>query len=406
MAFMSTSGHRETNPDEPIPGDLLANRAGAGARQMAHKIQHAPTRRNDGTRWADVDRWLTGAEGEEATAAELSRLPSAWTVLHDITVGSRGANLDHVVIGPAGVFVINTKHRPNANIEVSSAVRVNGHHTNYISACEGEAAVTAQRLEAALRRPVPVTLMLMFVGHSTLTDQGGTRPVQVGPLNAVVDWLLDQPEQLDGEDVDRIAWLARHPDVWLPPKGHPKAVRRTGPTPRPVRREAAERLDGEPTSRRSRGTKSRPRRQSSGAAKSLVSLLVTGAVVYGLIQVAPRIGDFFASTLTDVVSEAEVFKKDATTTAATNVFVPAVRKQFPVITNGVLTPRLASIATYTCATLSKHETTPNYDTLVNRHAEERLRGATPTQVRRVLKTATVTTCPNRSHLLDRAEGHR
>lgn len=393
-------------PADPIPGDLLANRAGAGARQMAEKIQHAPTRKDDGTRWADVDRWLTGAEGEEATAVELARLPHTWTVLHDITVGSRGANLDHVVIGPAGVFVINTKHRPNADVAVSDAVRVNGHHTNYIAAGEREATVVAQRLGDALRRPVPVMPVLLFVGHRTLTDKGGTRPVQVGPLDAIVDWLLAQPQRLNADDVDRVAWIARHPEVWLPPKGHPKAARRTGPASRPARPERVEGDEREPVRRQARAPRAKAkgsRKQSSGALRALVSLLLTAAVVYGLIQVLPRIGDFVGSKVTDVVSDAEVFGNDATKTAATKVFVPAVRKQFPVITNGVLTPRLASIATYTCTTLGENKSKPNYGALVSRHAEDRLRGATPAQVRRVLKTATLTTCPSRSYLLDRTK---
>jgi hypothetical protein len=56
-----------------------------------------------------IDRWRLGAEGEKATAKALRRLiRDGWTVVHDVDVG-RG-NLDHILVGPAGVFVLETKN--------------------------------------------------------------------------------------------------------------------------------------------------------------------------------------------------------------------------------------------------------------------------------------------------------
>jgi Nuclease-related domain len=53
-------------------------------------------------------RWLWGAAGEEWTAEELSRLGAGWQVFHDIPDG--GGNWDHVVVGPSGVFAIDSKN--------------------------------------------------------------------------------------------------------------------------------------------------------------------------------------------------------------------------------------------------------------------------------------------------------
>jgi hypothetical protein len=56
------------------------------------------------------ERWDKGTEAEEATATALIALPPSWAVLADLTwPGRRFENIDHVVIGPAGVFVIDTK---------------------------------------------------------------------------------------------------------------------------------------------------------------------------------------------------------------------------------------------------------------------------------------------------------
>ncbi|HVL80083.1 MAG TPA: nuclease-related domain-containing protein [Actinomycetota bacterium] len=52
--------------------------------------------------------WLKGARGEEAVGRLLSELePEGYRILHDIDTGH--GNLDHVVVGPTGVWAIETK---------------------------------------------------------------------------------------------------------------------------------------------------------------------------------------------------------------------------------------------------------------------------------------------------------
>lgn len=59
---------------------------------------------------ADSARWLRGAAGEVATAVLLEGLPARrWVVLHDRAIPGSAANLDHVVIGPSGVWVVDSK---------------------------------------------------------------------------------------------------------------------------------------------------------------------------------------------------------------------------------------------------------------------------------------------------------
>lgn len=58
----------------------------------------------------DPQRWLRGAAGEAATALILDRLPKRrYHVAHDRRVPGSGANVDHLVIGPGGVWVIDSK---------------------------------------------------------------------------------------------------------------------------------------------------------------------------------------------------------------------------------------------------------------------------------------------------------
>jgi Nuclease-related domain len=54
--------------------------------------------------------WQRGAHGERHTARQLRRLHrDGYVVFHDLAVPDSPANVDHVVIGPTGVFVIDSK---------------------------------------------------------------------------------------------------------------------------------------------------------------------------------------------------------------------------------------------------------------------------------------------------------
>jgi hypothetical protein len=53
-----------------------------------------------------MERWVRGAAGEERVGRILDAL-DGWQVYHDLATG-RG-NIDHVIIGPAGVFTVETK---------------------------------------------------------------------------------------------------------------------------------------------------------------------------------------------------------------------------------------------------------------------------------------------------------
>jgi Nuclease-related domain len=57
-----------------------------------------------------VTAWQRGAQGERHTARLLDRLTrDGFVVFHDFAVPDSSSNIDHLVIGPTGVFVIDSK---------------------------------------------------------------------------------------------------------------------------------------------------------------------------------------------------------------------------------------------------------------------------------------------------------
>jgi Nuclease-related domain len=86
-----------------------------------------------------------GATGEESTAQALATLPELdWRIFHDVHwPGHRYANIDHVVVGPGGVFVIDSKAWAG-DVEVAEGVlRHNGHRRerHVLAAVDAAAAV-------------------------------------------------------------------------------------------------------------------------------------------------------------------------------------------------------------------------------------------------------------------------
>jgi hypothetical protein len=59
---------------------------------------------------APAAKWRRGAEGERRTAQLLAPLRHlGWTVLHDRRIPGSAANVDHLVVGPTGVWVVDSK---------------------------------------------------------------------------------------------------------------------------------------------------------------------------------------------------------------------------------------------------------------------------------------------------------
>lgn len=55
-------------------------------------------------------KYRKGAEGEMMVSDVLDALPDGYHVFHDATHASFGGNIDHLVIGPQGVFNVETKN--------------------------------------------------------------------------------------------------------------------------------------------------------------------------------------------------------------------------------------------------------------------------------------------------------
>src|SRR3954470_19447161 len=118
--------------------------------------------------------WAVGAVGEVRVASRLqSAADRGVLALHDRRVPGRRANIDHIAIGPAGVYVIDAKRYENAQIRVR---RVGGLFTrrrdellvrgrvrnNLVDGMDQQVAAVRAALEVEGRGDVPVLAVLCF----------------------------------------------------------------------------------------------------------------------------------------------------------------------------------------------------------------------------------------------------
>lgn len=177
--------------------DLSTNEPGAEAREQALAAREAAPVRSLLARALGVHTneraWRIGADGEERVAARLAKLTKQdprWRAHHAIPVGTRGADIDHLVIGPGGVFTLNTKHHPGAKIWVGDdTFMVDGHKQPYIRNSRYEAARAAKLLTSACGFAVHVEGVIVTVNADEIVVKKASVGVHVVPRMQVARWL-------------------------------------------------------------------------------------------------------------------------------------------------------------------------------------------------------------------------
>ena len=202
--------------------DLAGRRPGSMAREQATRARAAAPVRTVLARLmgvhTDERAWRLGADGEELVGAQLAKLIAKdprWRVLHAIPVGKDGADIDHLVVGPAGVFTFNTKHHPRARIWVAGdTLLVNGVHQPYIRNSRHEAARAGRLLSVACGFPVTATGVVVPVNAADVAVKRPPEDVHVINRRRLRRWLRRRTECLDQETVERIFDMARRSVTW------------------------------------------------------------------------------------------------------------------------------------------------------------------------------------------------
>lgn len=210
------------SPATPVDDDLMGNAAAASLQPMIEQARAAGQRPTLFRRLVlgkeATSAWERGAVGEARVARTLAKVVEKdprWQVIHSVPVGSRGADIDHVVIGPGGVFTLNTKYHPDAHCWLGGDVLlVNGVRQPYVRNSRHEAARAAKKLSATLGDPVLVTGVVVLCRVEDLKVKAAPEDVVVIERYHLKRWLLRRPEILTGAQIAWITEAARHGATW------------------------------------------------------------------------------------------------------------------------------------------------------------------------------------------------
>lgn len=202
---------------ERVPGHSLVDEL---LRQWDRGTIHIDPATNGVVIDAEAESWYRGVIGERRVAELLGRLGERWTVLHSVPVGEGQSDIDHVVIGEAGVFTINTKYSPGRKVWVAGyGMYVDSHQQHYVRNSVSEAARASHLLSLASGLTIPVIGLIVFVEPSHITRKA---PAGGGDATPVIRVVSDSEllHEFSGrpifsaEQVARIADAAVRPETW------------------------------------------------------------------------------------------------------------------------------------------------------------------------------------------------
>jgi hypothetical protein len=135
-----------------------------------------------------VERRDRGAQGEEHVGSLLDELSDqGWRVVHDASLG-RG-NVDHILIGPAGVFTVETKSHPGP-------VRVGRVHGATLSQARAQSRAIEQVTGAE------VEPLLVFSRAFVDRPMARRKGVRVVPARMLLGYLAKRPQKLSREEIE------------------------------------------------------------------------------------------------------------------------------------------------------------------------------------------------------------
>lgn len=205
--------------------DLSLNKPGDSAREMARaKFREAPisnlAKRLMGRQTGGDWTWRQGVRGEQEVGRALYNATlrtRGWLVLHGITRNARGTDVDHLLIGPGGIFSINAKFHEGKKVWLSEhAIWVGGKATHHLRDARSEAKKVKEVLDAAYPSPREVTPVVVIAGSSSFS-RGKKVPsdVVVRHVSEIGDWVAGMEEKIRPWEVEQLYGVARWERTWL-----------------------------------------------------------------------------------------------------------------------------------------------------------------------------------------------
>ena len=172
----------------------------------------------------DARRPFSGALAEIALADSLAALGPDWTVVHSVPVGGalpeQHLAIDHLVIGPAGIFTITLHSHAGQDIWVGERTfLVDDERLGHLPVAEESALAVSGLLEAALAVrgtavDVLVTPCIVVDSPATMRVRQRTGRIQVTTARDFTAWLASLPRLFSPAVVNTLSAVALQASTW------------------------------------------------------------------------------------------------------------------------------------------------------------------------------------------------
>ncbi|MBE1424855.1 hypothetical protein H4684_001494 [Desulfomicrobium macestii] len=151
-------------------------------------------------RISDAD---TGAKAEQAVAEALQELPNDYYVFHDLEFP--GFNIDHVVLGPNGIFLVETKSQKGNITQQNDVLLRNGRKffKDFLNQCWSQTYSLRDHLNAERLRGFSIKPILCF-SRGFVEIRGPVRGVAVLNVDYLRPYILSQRGSFPAQARDQI----------------------------------------------------------------------------------------------------------------------------------------------------------------------------------------------------------
>jgi hypothetical protein len=156
-----------------------------------------------------------GASGELAVSDALAQLGGEWSVRDSVPVARDGSPVDHLIVGPPGVFTVAVRGHVGRALWIGGSVLlVEGKRVPHIREAEFGAVRAGELLSAATGIRLEVSPCLVILEPRSLTVARPPRRVAILTARELRGWLKGLPRKHSGEELARIAAAAGEPGTW------------------------------------------------------------------------------------------------------------------------------------------------------------------------------------------------
>ncbi|MDJ0348156.1 nuclease-related domain-containing protein [Cryobacterium sp. PH29-G1] len=159
--------------------------------------------------------WLRAAQAEIVVGDILARLPDGYSVYHSLPIRNTAFWVDHLVVGPGGIFAINSKTHWDRDLAGSlRSIPIGDHAMPYLRDARFESAQITALLAAGMPEASVVQPMIVLVNPHKILLARKPDNVTVIDSTRLRRWLVARPAVFTALQQAALTAVVDDPAIW------------------------------------------------------------------------------------------------------------------------------------------------------------------------------------------------